>query len=56
MKKYITPEIEFASFDTEDIMQVSVAGTQPIDVLMIGGESIQTMGYGQQDFSIFDKQ
>ena len=56
MKKYITPEIEFASFDTEDIMQVSVANAQPIDVLTVGGETIQTIGYGKQDFSIFDKQ
>lgn len=56
MKKYIIPEIEFASFDTEDIMQVSLASTQPSDTLTVGGESIQTMSYGQQDFSIFDKQ
>lgn len=56
MKKYIAPEIEFASFDTEDIMQVSVASTQPIDMLTVGGETIQTMSYGKQDFSIFEKQ
>ncbi len=56
MKKYFAPEIEFVSFDTEDIMTVSVTVIQPIDVLMVGGESIQTMSYGQQDFSIFDKQ
>ena len=56
MKKYFTPEIEFVSFDTEDIMTTSVAGTEPINILTVGGESIQTMSYGKQDFAIFDKQ
>lgn len=54
MKKYNTPNAEFAKFDTEDIMALSVADPNaPVEKIVINGLSLDASNLGSQDFSIF---
>lgn len=52
MKKYITPNAEFAKFDTEDIMSLSVTNA-PAEKIVVNGLSLDAADFGTQDFSIF---
>lgn len=53
MKKYNTPNAEFAKFDTEDIMALSSGGA-PAEKIVINGLSLDATNLGSQDFSIFE--
>ncbi|MBR5305319.1 MAG: hypothetical protein IKU47_00155 [Oscillospiraceae bacterium] len=54
MKKYNTPNAEFAKFDTEEIMSLSVVDPNaPAEKIVINGLSLDATSLGSQDFSIF---
>ncbi len=54
MKKYNTPNAEFAKFDTEDIMALSIVDPNaPAEKIVINGLSLDATNLGSQDFSIF---
>lgn len=52
MKKYTKPEMEITKFDVEDVVMTS--STEPKSSMNIGGETVNFVDYGTQDFSIFN--
>lgn len=55
MKKYNKPEIEFASFSAEDIITTSAVANGPkVTMMTADGLTVDAIGLGEQNFSIFD--